>query len=96
MSGGVRVLGTADELAEATGGHPVAVLDVGAGFVAPAFAVGSPADGAVIFHRRSDHGVPGTAALGTASGLATPARRPAGARLGDRRGQPPPQRAARA
>ena len=51
--------------------HPVAVLDVGAGFVAPAYAVGSPADGAVVFHRRSDHGVPGSAALGTASGLAT-------------------------
>ena len=69
MSGDVRLLGSADELAEATGGHPVAVLDVGAGFVAPAYAVGSAADGAVVFHRRSDHGVPGTAALGTASGL---------------------------
>jgi len=71
VSGGVRVVGTADELDEATGGHPVAVLDVGAGFVAPAYAVGLPAHGAVIFHRRSDHGVPGSAALGTASGLAT-------------------------
>ena len=46
------------------------MLDVGSGFVAPAYAVGSPADGAVAFHRRSDHGVPGSAALGTASGLA--------------------------
>jgi ribosomal protein S18 acetylase RimI-like enzyme len=61
---------TPDGLVAATGGHPVAVLDVGAGFVAPAFAVGGPADGAVVFHRRSDHGVPGSAALGTASGLA--------------------------
>jgi ribosomal protein S18 acetylase RimI-like enzyme len=68
---GIRVLTTAAELAGATGGHPVAVLDVGAGFVPPAHAVGSPADGAVVFRRRSDHGVPGSAALGTASGLAT-------------------------
>jgi ribosomal protein S18 acetylase RimI-like enzyme len=67
----IRVLTTAAELADATGGHPVAVLDVGAGFVPPAHAVGSPADGAVVFRRRSDHGVPGSAALGTASGLAT-------------------------
>ena len=68
---GIRVLTTAAELAAATDEHPVAVLDVGAGFVAPAFAVGSPTDGAVVFHRRSDHGVAGSAALGTASGLAT-------------------------
>jgi GNAT superfamily N-acetyltransferase len=67
----VQVLSSAGGLAEATGHHPVAVLDVGAGFVAPAYAVGSLADGAVAFHRRSDHGVPGSAALGTASGLAT-------------------------
>ena len=68
---GIRVLTTAAELAAATDEHPVAVLDVGAGFVSPAYAVGSPTDGAVVFHRRSDHGVPGSAALGTASGLAT-------------------------
>jgi ribosomal protein S18 acetylase RimI-like enzyme len=68
---GIRVLTTAAELADATGRHPVAVLDVGAGFVPPAHAVGSPADGAVVFRRRSDHGVPGSAALGTASGLGT-------------------------
>jgi ribosomal protein S18 acetylase RimI-like enzyme len=67
---GVRVLTTGAELAEATGHHPVAVIDVGSGFVAPAYAVGSLADGAVVFHRRSDHGVPGSAALGTASSLA--------------------------
>ena len=96
VSGDVRVLGSADELAEATGGHPVAVLDVGAGFVAPAYAVGSAADGAVVFHRRSDHGVPGTAALGTASGLGTLLDDPRRARLGDRWRQPAPQRAARA
>jgi acetyltransferase (GNAT) family protein len=68
---GIRVLTTATELVEATGAHPVVVLDVGAGFVAPAFAVGLPGDGAVVFHRRSDHGVPGSAAIGTASGLET-------------------------
>jgi GNAT superfamily N-acetyltransferase len=67
---GVQVLSSAAELADATDGHPVAVLDVGAGFVAPAYAVGSRADGTVAFSRRSDHGVPGSAALGTASGLA--------------------------
>ena len=66
----VRLLHSSAELAHATGGHPVIVLDVGAGFVAPAYAVGSPGNGAVAFHRRSDHGVPGSAALGTASGLA--------------------------
>lgn len=68
---GIRVLTTAAELAAVTGDHPVAVLDVGAGFVAPAYAVASPDGGAVAFHRRSDHGVPGSAALGTAPGLAT-------------------------
>ena len=68
---GVHVLTSAAELVDATGGHPVAMLDVGAGFVGPAYAVGSPTDGAVAFHRRSDHGVPGSAALGTASGLST-------------------------
>ena len=57
-------------LVDVTGGHPVAVLDVGAGFVGPAYAVGTGHDVAVMFHRRSDHGVPGSAALGTASGLA--------------------------
>ena len=67
----VRLLHNAAELVDATGGHPVTVLDVGSGFTAPAYAVGPPGDGAVAFHRRSDHGVPGSAALGTASGLAT-------------------------
>ena len=65
-----REISTPDALVEATGAHPVVVLDVGDGFVPPAFAVGDATDGAVIFHRRSDHGVPGSAALGTASGLA--------------------------
>ncbi len=67
----VRLLQNAAQLVDATKGHPVTVLDVGAGFVPPAYAVGSAPDGAVAFHRRSDHGVPGSAALGTASGLAT-------------------------
>ena len=66
----MRTLATLDELVEATEGHPVAVLDVGAGFVAPAYAVGTDPDVAVAFHRRSDHGVPGSAALGTSSALA--------------------------
>ena len=71
----VRRLGSPAELAAATGDHPVAVLDVGAGFVPPSYAALAPQPGglpsAVAFHRRSDHGVPGSAVLGTASGLAT-------------------------
>jgi FR47-like protein len=67
----VRRLATRAELEEATGRHPVAVLDVGDGFVGPAYAVGPEGEVSVVFHRRSDHGVPGTAAIGTASGLAT-------------------------
>ncbi len=76
----VRRLTSAAELLEATGPHPVVVLDIGDGFVPPAYAVGpvgnAPSGGwaagsAVAIHRRSDHGVPGTAVLGTASGLAT-------------------------
>lgn len=67
----VRRLTTLDELVVATGRHPVALLDVGAGFVAPAYAVGAGPGTTVAFHRRSDHGVPGSAAIGTASGLAT-------------------------
>lgn len=71
-SAGIRVLTTEAELAEASAGHPVTILDVGAGFVPPAYAVGCVGDavGAVAFHRRSDHGVPGSSALGTTSGLA--------------------------
>ncbi len=45
-------------------------LDVGAGFVAPGWAVGDLPDGAVALHRRSDHGVPGSAVLGSRDGLA--------------------------
>lgn len=66
----VRPLATRAEFEEATERHPVAVLDVGAGFVAPAFAVVTGGRTSVVFHRRSDHGVPGSAALATASGLA--------------------------
>lgn len=65
----IRTLTTRDDFEEATARHPVAVLDVGAGFVAPAFVVGLGQQISVVFHRRSDHGVPGTAALATASGL---------------------------
>jgi ribosomal protein S18 acetylase RimI-like enzyme len=47
----------------------VAVLDVGSGFVAPAWATTTGPNRAVAFTRRSDHGVPGAAVLGDASGL---------------------------
>ena len=66
----VRRLSTQVELLEATGSHPVAALDVGAGFRGPAYAVGSPPGATVAFSRRSDHGVPGSAVLGSAGGLA--------------------------
>jgi GNAT superfamily N-acetyltransferase len=67
----VRRLDSPDELVAVTGGHPVAVLDVGGGFRPPAFAAGPDADATVAFHRRSDHGIPGSAVLGSADGLAT-------------------------
>ncbi|WP_392541882.1 GNAT family N-acetyltransferase [Oryzobacter telluris] len=70
-TGAVRVLTDAAEATAATGDHPVAVLDVGAGFVAPGWAVGNLPDGAVALHRRSDHGVPGSAVLGSREALAT-------------------------
>ncbi len=66
----VRAGGTLLTMADfvrATGGHPVATLDVGSGFVPPAYAVSSGDSAGVAFHRRSDHGVPGSAILGTAS-----------------------------
>ncbi|MEO6790338.1 MAG: GNAT family N-acetyltransferase [Ornithinibacter sp.] len=66
----VRVLDTAEELLQASGHHRVVTLDVGSGFGAPAFAVGPAGGATVAFHHRSDHGIPGSAVLGTASGLA--------------------------
>jgi hypothetical protein len=66
----VRTLTTRAEFEEATSRHPVAVLDVGAGFVGPAFAVDHAGQTSVLFHRRSDHGVPGSSALATEGGLA--------------------------
>lgn len=65
----VRRLGAYEELLEASGHHPVIELDVGHGLVPPAFAVGTPVDGAVVFPRRSDHGIPGASVLGTAAGI---------------------------
>ena len=67
----VRRLATFDEVVAATGGHPLVVLDVGAGFAGPAYAAGAGTGTTVLFARSSDHGVPGSAALGTASGLGT-------------------------
>lgn len=67
--GPVRRLDTVEEVEALTGGHPMVPLDIGSGFVAPAFAVGALPHGAVAVHRRSDHGVPGTAVLATRTGL---------------------------
>ncbi|MBD3783075.1 MAG: GNAT family N-acetyltransferase [Micrococcales bacterium] len=58
-----------EELLDASGDHVVVRLDVGRGVRLPAFAVSGPAGRAVVFARRSDHGVPGAAALGDAGGL---------------------------
>lgn len=64
----VRPLHSPGDVVAATGGHPVAVLDVGDGDRPRGFAVGG-ADGtdeadAVVVSRGSDHGVPGVAVLG--------------------------------
>lgn len=66
----VRRLETVEEVETVTGGHPMVALDIGAGFVAPAYAVGALPGGAVAMHRRSDHGVPGSAVLGSREGIA--------------------------
>lgn len=65
----VRVLDYVADATEAAADHPTVLLDIGEGFVAPAFAVGTLPEGALALHRRSDHGVPGTAFLGTREGL---------------------------
>ncbi len=68
---GVRRVEAFDDLLALAGHHPVVVLDVGAGFAPPAWAAQGPDGTAVAFPRRSDHGVPGVAALGDATGLDT-------------------------
>ncbi len=65
----VREVHDLDDLLALTGHHPVVVWDVGSGFTAPAWAVADGPGWAVAFRRRSDHGVPGAAALGDAAGL---------------------------
>ncbi|MEO7422655.1 MAG: GNAT family N-acetyltransferase [Ornithinibacter sp.] len=66
----IRVLAAPEGLLEASGHHRVVTLDVGSGFRPPAYAVGPAGAATVAFHHRSDHGIPGSAVLGTASGLA--------------------------
>ncbi len=56
-------------LLEISGDHVVAGLDVGSGFAPPAWGVEGPAGRAVVFARRSDHGVPGAAVLGDGPGI---------------------------
>ncbi len=65
----VREVHDLDDLLDLTGHHPVVVWDVGAGFTAPAWALEDGPGQAVVFRRRSDHGVPGAATLGDAAGL---------------------------
>ncbi len=65
----VREVHDLDDLLGLTGHHPVVVWDVGAGFTAPAWALADGPGWAVVFRRRSDHGVPGAATLGDAPGL---------------------------
>jgi GNAT superfamily N-acetyltransferase len=66
---GVRAVEHLADLLELTGHHPVVVLDVGTGFRPPGWATDGGSGHAVVFPRRSDHGVPGAAALGDAAGL---------------------------
>jgi GNAT superfamily N-acetyltransferase len=64
-----RALTTLEDLLDRTDRHPVVVLDVGSGFEPPAWAVDDGRGRAVVFPRRSDHGIPGAAALGDGPGL---------------------------
>lgn len=66
----VRPVTDLADLLDLTEHHPVVVLDVGG--IGPGTSGWAVADGpgrAVVFPRRSDHGVPGAAALGDAEGL---------------------------
>ncbi len=65
----VRRLDSVEDLLIATGHHVVAVLDVGSGFTPPGWAFEAPEGRAVVFPRRSDHGVPGAAVLGDGPGI---------------------------
>ncbi|MGG5259783.1 GNAT family N-acetyltransferase [Phycicoccus avicenniae] len=60
---------TPEDLLRLTDEHPVAVLDVGTGLAGPGWAVDGGSGRAVVVPRRSDHGVPGAAALGEAAGI---------------------------
>jgi GNAT superfamily N-acetyltransferase len=65
----VRPLGDLDDLLGLTDHHPVVRWDVGSGFTGGGWAAVAGTDAAVVFLRRSDHGVPGAATLGGAAGL---------------------------
>ncbi len=65
----VRPVESLELLLRLTDGHPVVRLDVGRGFRAPGWGVDTGRARAVAFPRRSDHGVPGAATLGDATGL---------------------------
>lgn len=65
----VRRIDSYEDLLTVTRHHAVAVLDVGSGFTPPGWALESPEGRAVLFPRRSDHGVPGAAVLGDGPGI---------------------------
>jgi GNAT superfamily N-acetyltransferase len=65
----VRPVEDLEDLLDLTGHHPVVVLDVGTGFSPPGWAAAGGSGHAVVFPRRSDHGVPGAATLGDPAGL---------------------------
>ena len=63
---GIHTLGSLQEVLDLVGPHPVLTLDIGDGFRAPAYAARSGTGWTVAFHRRSDHGIRGSAVIGTA------------------------------
>jgi len=67
----IHTLGSLQDVLDLVGPHPVLTLDIGDGFRAPAYAARSGTGWTVAFHRRSDHGIRGSAVIGTAEGLST-------------------------
>ncbi|WP_299445567.1 GNAT family N-acetyltransferase [uncultured Phycicoccus sp.] len=65
----VRRLDSYEDLLEASGHHPVVLLDVGRGLPPPAWGAEGCGGRAVAFARRSDHGILGASVLGDAAAV---------------------------